>query len=434
MTIADTPIKDISDHGPAAAIDAEAFRGRDGAIYPGWLTAFASMVGLTLGPSALLMFCFGSFVGPLHNEFNWPLGSIFIGGTILAMGNVIVTLIAGPLSDRIGARRIVLWTLPFFALGVASLSMIPSSIAVFYCAIGLASLLGIGGWPVTYNKATSSWFDRHLGLSLGVANAGVGIGAAVFPLLVGYLIPTYGWRTTYIVLGILALVPWPVCFFMLKDRTMPSMAREAAAPAAGLTMRESSRSLDFWLIAMGFLALGVASVSAVVHFVPILVDTGMTPVQAGALQAVLGVSVIFARVLTGWLLDHIKAPLLIAALCIATAIAFFIIAAGAPYGLAPLCAIIIGFVIGAEFDVLGYLIPRYFGRRSFGAIYGLNYAFFEVAGSIAVALVGISRGAYGSYAVGLTAVGVVLVAGGLVFALLGQYRFIPATAKNERTL
>ncbi len=429
MTIADTPIKDI--HGAAGPADAEAFRGSNGAIYPGWLTTMASMVGLTLGPSALLVFCFGSFVGPLQSEFNWPIGSIFLGGTILAMGNVIVTLIAGPLSDRIGARRIVLWTLPFFALGVASLSMISSSIAVFYCAIGFASLLGIGGWPVTYNKATSGWFDRHLGLSLGLANAGVGIGAAALPLFVGYLIPTYGWRAAYVVLGILALVPWPICYFMLKDRTaIPSMVREVAAPAAGLTMREGSRTFDFWLIAMGFLALGVASVSAVVHFVPILVDTGMTPVQAGALQAMLGVSVIFARVFTGWLLDHVKAPVLMATLCIATGIAFFIIAAGAPYGLAPLCAVIIGFVIGAEFDVLGYLIPRYFGRRAFGAIYGLNYALFEVAGSIAVALLGISRGAYGSYAFGLTAVGAVLVAGGLVFALLGQYRFTPTAVKE----
>src|SRR5882724_5598758 len=196
MTIAEGPLKSVPHQ---VADDAEAFRDKDGNIYPGWLTTFASMIGLTLGPSTILVFCFGTFVGPLQSEFQWGIAAISLGGTILAIGNVIVSLIAGPLSDRIGARPIVLWSLPLFGLGVASLSMLPPNISIFYFAIGIASLLGIGGWPVTYNKATSSWFDRHLGFSLGLANAGVGIGAALLPLLVGYLIPSYGWRSAYMI-------------------------------------------------------------------------------------------------------------------------------------------------------------------------------------------------------------------------------------------
>jgi sugar phosphate permease len=408
----------------------ESVRDPAGGISKGSQTTFASTVGLTLGPSTLLVFCFGIFIGPLLKEFGWSIGAISLGGTILAISNAIATLFAGALVDRIGPRKLVLWTLPVFGAAVAALSFATPDIMVFYVLISVAALLGIGAWPVVYNKAVAGWFDRTLGFNLGLANAGIGIGAALLPVLLAYVIPTYGWRSGYMVLGALALVPWIIAFFTLHDSVAPdrgssSPATTHLAAAPSLTMQESRATTEFWLIIAGYVALGVASVAIVVHLVRILIDSGLSPAEVAKLQGVLGISLIIGRVCTGWLIDRISATWLMAFFCAAAALALGALGAGAPLAFVPLCVAMIGFVIGAEFDVLGYLIPRYFGRADFGKIYGFNYAVFQFAGAGAVALLGISRGASGSYSFGLYVIGAVLAVGAICFALLPRYRFVP---------
>jgi hypothetical protein len=85
--------------------------------------------------------------------------------------------------------------------------------------------------------------------------------------------------------------------------------------------------------------------------------------------------------------------------------------------------VVVGFLIGAEFDVLGYLIPRYFGRTAFGALYGVVFGAFQVSAAATIALLGYLRDASGSCALGLSAVAVLLLIGAVLFHLFGPYRF-----------
>ena len=412
-----------------ATRDAEAFRTADGRITAGWSTALASVVGMTLGPSCALVFCFGIFLPALRQEFGWGIGAISLGSTLISLCVVVVSPVAGYLSDRYGGRRLILWSMPLFGLGVASLSLLQSDIRVFYLCLVAAALGGAGVWPVTYNKLTAEWFDRRLGLSLGIANMGIGIGAALVPALAGLVIANYGWRAAYAALGLLVVaIPWPVSFLMVKERAQAPGAASLPGRHEGLTFREAGRTREFWLTVAGFFILGAASSSVVVHQVQILIDAGLSSGQAAAMQSVLGLALIVGRVGTGWLLDRFRLPWIMAVLCCATAGAMVLLALGAPMGLAGLCAAVVGFVVGAEFDVLAYLIPRYFGRRAFGAIYGVVYAVFQVASALAIALQGLGRGATGSYATGLGIVTAMLVAGAGVFLAMGPYRFTTRSA------
>ena len=49
-------------------------------------------------------------------------------------------------------------------------------------------VLAIGLWPLGYLTAVSRWFDRRLGLALGCANAGIGVGSTLVPLVIAALI------------------------------------------------------------------------------------------------------------------------------------------------------------------------------------------------------------------------------------------------------
>ena len=409
---------------PQRGAATETMRDASGALYPGWSTSIASMIGLTVGPSCILVFCFGSFVVPLQKEFNWGIGAISFGATIISIMIVITAILSGFLADRIGGRKLVLVSLPLFAAGVASLYFLTPSITVFYVALIVISLLGVGVWPGPYNKLTAGWFDRRLGFSLGVANTGIGLGAILLPAVLGYVIPAYGWRQGYLVLGLLALIAWPFAFAMLKERGHSTASRTRALPALQVDMSfpEARRTREFWLALGGFFALGAASSGVVVHLVRILVDTGMTPPQAAGMQAVLGAALLVGRLGTGWLLDHIRASALMAVLCLLGAIALVGLAMGAPGGSAWLCAAAVGLVVGAEFDVLSFLIPRYFGRRSFGVLYGVIFAVFQIGAAVSIGLLGALRGQSGTYGPGLTAVAVLLVVSSALFLAFGTYR------------
>lgn len=413
---------------PTATLHAQHHEGlwqRNGRLYAGWKTAFASLVGLMMGPSCILVFCFGTFVHPLEREFNWGIGAISLGGTLLTVMIIVNSLAAGYLSDRVGGRRLILCSIPLFGAGVMALSLLGSSLWAFYGALAIVSLLGLCLWPVTYNRVTSGWFDRHLGLSMGVANAGIGVGAALLPLLAGLVTAHYGWRTAYVVLGTLAvLVTWPVAYGWLKDTAADTRGRagNARVLAVERSLSQSWADRQLWLVLAGFFILGAASSGVVVHHVRILMDAGMSLTTASAMQSVLGVAMIVGRVATGWLLDRVHLSKVMTAMCLAAALALLLLGLGAPLGTAPLCAALVGLVIGAEFDVLGYLIPRYFGRVSFGAFYALVYSVFQVAAASAIGLLGMARNLLGSYALGLFIIAGLLVVGALVFALMGAYR------------
>lgn len=404
----------------------ESLRTPSGEMYAGWKAALASLLGLGLGPSVILVFCFGTFVPALEKEFKWGIGAISFGATLITMMIIVTSVLAGFLCDRIGSRKMILWSIPLFAAGLAALSMVSLNISSFYIGLVLVSLVAAGVWPVTYNKITATWFDRQLGLSLGIVNAGIGLGAAAMPVITSQIITNYGWRTAYVVLGCIALAAWPIAFFFIKEKVIPARNDVGAGPAPelqGMTFAQIRRTREFWLAAGGFFVLGAASSSIVVHQVRILLDIGISLQQATAMQAVLGIALIAGRVGTGWLLDRFHASSVMTIMCALAAAALLLLIFKAPWGTAPLCAALVGFVIGAEFDVLAFLIPRYFGRRAFGITYGVIYAVFQLAAGAAIVLLGVSRGSTGSYSVGLSVVAALLVVGGVLFQRLGAYRF-----------
>ena len=424
---------------PTAAADAprpapvETFRNEQGRIHDGWKTTFASTIGMMFGPSSVIIFCFGVFVPQLERAFGWGIGAISFGATLASLSIIAASLLSGYLVDRFSVRTLALVSMPLFGATVAAGSLMNDNIYWFYFGIVFATLIGVGVGPIIYNKATAVWFDRRLGFSLGLTNMGIGLGAAFLPALVGYVVANYGWRNAYVAVGVLAvIIPWPIVFAFLKHRAVPVVAgasknTAAASPNLGLTFAETRRTREFWLTAGAFAILGIASSGAfVIHMVRILVDTGMAPASAAGLMSVLGIALIVGRVGTGWLLDRISLQTIMIVLCVIAAGAVALLAAGAPFGTAALCAAVGGLLMGAEFDVLGFLIARYFGKLSFGSIYGAIFAIFQLASAIGVGVLGWWRSTQGSYSAGLYVIAALLLVSAVLFAMLGQYRFAAA--------
>ncbi|GGM94457.1 MFS transporter [Lentzea pudingi] len=388
----------------------------------GWRTAVASAIGLTFGPSVLLVMAFGALITPLDEEFGWGVPAIALGASILSVTVMLISPVLGFLVDRIGGRRLILFSAPAFGASLIAMSLLPNSLPVFYLAWVLLPLCGLGLWPVTYLRVTAGWFERRLGLALGIANSGVGIGSVIVPIVTAVLIANFGWRGAFLGLGGLALLAFPVAFFFLSE---PS-PRKTTVHFGGDTLRVAARTRPFWLVLAAFLLLGMIGSSVVVHQIRLLLDAGVPSNVANLMPIALGVALIVARIVTGWLLDHFKVSYVMSAALFGGVVSFLLFAAGPNVATAIIAGALAGLLIGAEFDVLSYLIPPYFGRLAFGKIYGIAFAVFQLGSAVAPFLVSMSRESYGSYCPAMLVLAVACVGCAGLFAFLGPYRYAVA--------
>lgn len=398
----------------------------DGTRTGAW-TTFAAVAGLTFGPSAIAVLGFGVFVRPLEEEFGWTRTQVSLASVIISWLIVIVSPLQGILIDRFGARPVVLASIPAFAAGIAALYFLPANLGVFYLMWAIIPVLAVGLWPLAYLRAVSSWFERRLGLAIGIANAGIGIGSALVPLIAGLLIAQYGWRSAYLGLALIALVvTWPIAFAFLREQVggVKQAAGEALAPI-GIAFREATRMRSFRLLAGAYFLLGIINTALITQQIPLLIDSGVTPATAAVVQSVFGIAMMVGRLGTGYVIDRVFAPRVMIVVSIGAAIACVMYAAGVQGALVFLCACLIGLVVGAEFDVLAFMIKRYFGMVAYGKLYGVIFAVFQFGAGIGAAALPISRGYYGSYTPGLYAFGVILVLAALVFSRMERYTFTP---------
>jgi hypothetical protein len=94
-------------------------------------------------------------------------------------------------------------------------------------------------------------------------------------------------------------------------------------------------------------------------------------------------------------------------------------------GAAPvLAAMSLGFGLGAEVDVIGFLVGRYFGLRAYGEVYGYLFAIFTLGTGFGPVLMAVCFDLTRSYDVALTAFAGALVCASILVSRLGPYRFV----------
>src|SRR5690606_39010004 len=132
----------------------------------------------------------------------------------------------------------------------------------------------------------------------------------------------------------------------------------AAARTFGWSLQQAAREPTFWMLNLGFFLLGVTATSLVTQQAPLLQDAGWTPQETTRLATTFAFGLLFARIAVGYIIDHIFAPRVLTTVSIGGALACVLYAVQPDFGY--VSALLIGFLLGAEFDVLAFLIKRYY--------------------------------------------------------------------------
>jgi len=385
-----------------------------GLNYYGWRVVLAAHFGIMVSFGSLLVFTFGIFLKPLSAEFGWSREEVSRAFGLAAMTVAVCSPQLGRWLDRYGPRRIILPCMAVFGLAFASLSLLTNHLWLLYATFVLMGVVGNGTTQMGYSRAVSSWFDTRRGVALSLILAGVGVGSVVFPFLAQSIISMAGWRAAYACLGgLVLLLGIPLTVRFVRERENSPLSAKVAAEYPGASLVEGLKSRAFWILIAMLVLSSISINGAITQLAALLTDRKVAAESAALVASILGAASFGARLITGWLLDRFPGPRVAFVLLCLTSGGIWLLASAATFWAGAAAAILIGLGLGGEAAITPYLLTRYFGLRSFSALYGITWTFYAAAAAGGPVLLGRAFDLTGSY----TRLLEVLAGGTLVAAL-----------------
>jgi MFS family permease len=414
-------------------------------VFYGWIVVATAALGLFLGAFPVVAFSFGVFFPAFVGEFHASRAAVSLAFTIHNLLSGLSAVVIGRIVDRTGARSVILPGLVIVATLLLSAEAIGSRLSelyLFYIALGV---VGSATTTVPYALVVSRWFDRRRGLALGAMMAGLGLGAVVMPIVAQRLIAVLGWRHAFAIVGCAMLtIPLPIVGAFLKDSPtqvglLPDGAlhadgRGSQAPggADAITWHDARQSGTFWLLIAAFVLLAASVHACVIHLPQLFADRGANAETAAMASSVAGFALLTGRIGCGYFLDRYFGGRVALVICLGAASGIALLGIGGTGGFALAGAFLAGLGLGAEVDIIAFLMSRYFGLQSLGATTGFAFAAFVIAGGLGPLLMGVAFDRTGSYRLPLAAFGVAAIAAAVLVTRLGPYRFEAPRADDAR--
>jgi MFS family permease len=272
-----------------------------------WWRLGISLLLMTIGGSG--MYSITVVLPRIQQEFGVARGDASLPYTLTMIGFGLGGILMGRLADRFGVMAPVLLGALGLGLGFAFAGLAPS-LALFCLAQGL--LVGLLGTSATFAPLvadTSQWFDRRRGIALAICMSGNYTAGAIWPPVLQHFIEGYGWRATYVGLGVFCVASMMPLALVLRRRPPPQAPVVAAAVAGGSLA--SARPLGLHpnvllgLLSLAGVACCVAMAMPQVHIVAYCGDLGFGAARGAEMLSLMLAMGVLSRLLSGWISDRI---------------------------------------------------------------------------------------------------------------------------------
>jgi MFS family permease len=410
-------------------------------LYYGWIL-LAAVVFVVLAGSGIRA-VFGVFIKPIEAEFGWTRQQLSGAAALSLFVLGAVGPAVGWLADIWGPRRVMLLAAATLGVGTILASFV-AHLWQLYASAGVLMAIGAGGLSMaTISTIAARWFVARRGLILGILGGAMSAGQMLVVPLSMVIIHLYGWRSSFLWLGIgVLVVALPLILAFVRDDpkdmglepygkgTPAGKAFGGATNERRVPVSEAMGIPAFWLLAITFFVCGYTSNGLVLtHLIPHAAEHGFSEMHAAQALGLMGAMNIVGTVLSGWICDRYgrKGPL-----------AFY-------YGVRGLSLIFLLYVwnvpslhIFAAIFGLNYIstVPpttsmtaNIFGRLSVGALSGWIFFSHQVGSAIGAWAGGAIFDATGSYSWAfLSAAVMAFVAAGLSLLI----KEVPVGAKPTR--
>jgi MFS family permease len=402
--------------------------GKDG--FYGWVNLVVMFFfNVALMP---MMMAFTFFLPFWVKEFGWSRGLASGAQTVstILMG-LAAPLVAIFIMKRGSKKAIVLGNL----LSVAGLVLLAFQNHLWQLYLGIGVFLGLGvsfGGMLAMMTVINNWFVVKRPLALSISMASMGFSGVIINPSMMALIDAVGWRTTYLILAVAALIFCVIVpALLIKNKpedlgqvpdgpisAKPETAKAGSSPYKNLyktpvdfTAREALRTATLWLlVAYGalrfFVMMGIGA-----HIIAFQFDIGISATTAGMIGGIFSAVMGISQLGIGFLGLRFKmhSLIVIAAILGVAGISILLYANSVPLMIA--YSIIYGISGGIGSVAVGNLYPDYFGRTEFAKIMGYTMPFNTFISGLAAPFTGYIRDLTGSYVPAIKVFFVLLVLG-----------------------
>ena len=372
--------------------------------------------GLSMNLALGAVYAWSIFVRPLEAEFGWTRAQVSTVFTILVFVFGLTFIAGGRLQDKKGPFMVSVIGAVLNAIGFFMCAWTTTTTWIFFW-LGVVAATGQGFGYATPIPVMAKWFPDRRGLAVGLAVAGYGGGSAIFgPLGGNYLIPTYGWRTTFMVFGIIFLVMGMIGAFLLKNPpagyrpagwTPAPATAKAAATKYEFTPSEAIRTPTMYFMWIAY-ALGTsAGLMVISQLVPFArsvghsIELATTAIFVGALGNASG------RIFSGWMSDALGRLNVLRLMIAASAVAMPILYhTGANVATLYITVFVVYWCYGTQLSVNASTTSDFWGTKNAGVNYGILFTAWGVAGIIGPRIGGQMFDAYKDYRVAFYTAGV----------------------------
>jgi len=352
-------------------------------------------------------FAIGLTFKPMVDEFGWSRGELGIAVGLYMVVSAFATFIAGRLADRFSPRALLIGGTVIGGAGIAAMSLVtqPWHALVLYGVVfaignGAASLVIVG-------VIVTRVYPGRAGLANAIAISGMSVGQLVMIALLAAVMVQIGWRAVFVWIGVAHLMLLPLLI------GIPGQGGTGSARRGELPLRDAARSRQFWLLIAIYAICGLDDFFVTTHVAAFAQDRGLSPLIAGNLLALMGLTGLAGVIASGLASDRLGPVWPTAAAFIARIVVFGWIAIDQ----SPLSIAVFALVFGATFLVTAPLtvvfVRENFGTRNLGALAGsitMTHQIFGGLGAYAGAAIFDATGGYDAAFVVMLASAVVALA------------------------
>lgn len=385
-----------------------------------WRSLAAASIGLGAGYTTV-NYINNLFTPHLLKQFSWSRSDIALVGMAAFLG-FICQPIAGRLTDVFGVRRMALIGVIGAPVIFIAMSAMNGEFTLYFLFNVLqVALIGGTTSPTIYSRLIAQKFDLACGMALAIAICTpAAVGGLAIPFL-SHFVDIHGWRAGYMAVAV-GMGGAGLAAILLMPAETASIRHDVRPKVRGLGGYNAIfRSRAFQLIIGGMFLCNLSFSMQASQLKVILLDRGIDSATGSLAISLFAFGTIAGRFLCGLALDRFPAHLVTAVSLSLPSLGLLILASGiATKFVLALAVLTLGMCVGAEGDVIAYLVMRYFKLDVYSSVLGLVLGVVALSislGSILLSLLLKTSGAYTSFLV-LSAVATLI--GGSIFLLLGR--------------
>jgi MFS transporter, OFA family, oxalate/formate antiporter len=360
--------------------------------------------GLLMNLALGSLYAWSVFVPPLEREFGWSRAETSWVYTIAIVCFALTFVAAGRLQDVKGPRVCALAGGILVSSGFV-LASFTTSLAMLYIFYGVIVGVGNGFGYATPTPVGSKWFPDRRGLVVGLMVGGYGAGSAIFGTLASaWLVPSFGWRVTFQILGAIFFVMTMAGTALLKNPPVgyrpPNWSPSAAAAAARaeFSTTEMLATPAFYWLWIAYCLGTTAGQMTISQLVPFARSAGLGATVATVSLIVSSCGNAGGRILSGWMSDTLgrvttlKTMVLLSALAMpalflwrSEVVLFYALVA------------LVYWCYGTQLSVFASTVADFYGTKNLGLNYGVLFTAWGAAGIIGPAIAARVFDRFGDY-------------------------------------